>query len=94
MGGWFDRIRLGRFSREGQRVTITIDVEKEERSLGELVEQTLEGAEIVLTKGDRPVARLVRIQGKPHRRFGSAKGLITLGEDFDEPLEDFQELTS
>lgn len=76
-------------------MTITIDVDKEKRPLGELVEQTLEGAEIVLKKGDRLVAKLVPIQEeKPHRRFGSAKGLITIGEDFDAPLEDFQELTS
>ena len=26
-----------------------------------------------------------------HRRFGCAKGLITLSPDFDEPLEDFKE---
>jgi len=25
------------------------------------------------------------------RRFGSAKGIIVIGEDFDEPLEDFEE---
>jgi antitoxin (DNA-binding transcriptional repressor) of toxin-antitoxin stability system len=73
-------------------MTITIDVENETRPLGELVERMLEGAELVLTKGDRPVARLVPIQ--PHRRFGSAKGLITIAADFDAPLEDFQELTS
>jgi len=75
-------------------MTITIDVENEKRPLGELVERMLEGAEFILTKGDRPVARLVPIQDKPHRRFGSAKGLITIAEDFDAPLEDFQELTS
>jgi len=71
-------------------MTITIDVENEKRPLGELVERMLEGAELILTKGDRPVARLVPIQ--PNRRFGSAKGLITIAEDFDAPLEDFQEL--
>jgi antitoxin (DNA-binding transcriptional repressor) of toxin-antitoxin stability system len=75
-------------------VTITIDVENEKRPLDELVERTLEGVEIVLTKGNRPVARLVPIQTKPHRLFGSAKGLITIAKDFDAPLEDFQELTS
>jgi antitoxin (DNA-binding transcriptional repressor) of toxin-antitoxin stability system len=40
------------------------------------------------------VARLVPIQDKPHRQFGSAKGLITIAEDFDAPLEGFKELTS
>jgi uncharacterized protein DUF2281 len=27
----------------------------------------------------------------PRPRFGSAKGLITMSDDFDEPLEDFKE---
>ena len=27
---------------------------------------------------------------KPTPQFGSAKGLITIGPDFDEPLEDFK----
>ena len=27
---------------------------------------------------------------KPKPQFGSAKGLITIGPDFDEPLEDFK----
>lgn len=28
---------------------------------------------------------------KPRRKAGSAKGLITIAEDFDEPLADFEE---
>ena len=75
-------------------MTITIDLEKNKRPVGELVEQTLEGAEVVFTKGDRPVAKLVRIQTGPRRQFGSAKGLIEMTEDFDEPLDDFRELIS
>jgi hypothetical protein len=27
----------------------------------------------------------------PQPQFGSAKGLITMSDDFDEPLEDFEE---
>ena len=75
-------------------MTITIDLEHEERPLGELVEQTLGGTEIVITKGDRPVARLVAIPARTPRQFGSARGLIEIADDFDEPLQDFQELTS
>jgi antitoxin (DNA-binding transcriptional repressor) of toxin-antitoxin stability system len=75
-------------------VTITIDLEKEERPLAELIERTLEGVEIVFAMGDRPVAKLVPVQGHPQRQFGSAKGLFTMAEDFDAPLEDFRELTA
>lgn len=30
------------------------------------------------------------IPSKPKPQFGSAKGLITIGPEFDEPLEDFK----
>lgn len=75
-------------------MTITINLETEERPLGELVEQTLGGTEIVFTRNDRPVAKLVAIPSRTARHFGSARGLIEIGEDFDEPLEDFRDLTS
>lgn len=75
-------------------MTITINLENEERPLGELVEQTLGGTEIVITKNDRPVARLIAIPPRMPRRFGSARGLIEIGSDFDEPLQDFRDLTS
>ena len=32
-----------------------------------------------------------KIRGKRHRQSGSAKGLVTISDDFDEPLEDFKE---
>lgn len=75
-------------------MTITIHLENEERPLGELVEQTLGGAEIVITKNDQPVAKLVAIPPRAPRRFGSARGLIEIGDDFDEPLQDFRDLIS
>jgi antitoxin (DNA-binding transcriptional repressor) of toxin-antitoxin stability system len=76
--------------------TYTVDLDnldKEEAPLGELVERTLDGAEVVITRGDRPVAKLVRISPSA-RRFGSAKGLIHIADDFDEPLEDFRDYMS
>jgi mRNA-degrading endonuclease RelE of RelBE toxin-antitoxin system len=32
-----------------------------------------------------------KIRGKRRRQAGSAKGLVTISDDFDEPLEDFKE---
>lgn len=75
-------------------MTLTIDLEKDKPPLGDLVEKILSGTEVVITRGDRPVAKLVAIAEKPTRQFGSAKGLIHMAEDFDEPLEDFRELMS
>ena len=52
--------------------------------LPDLIESVVSGEEIVFTKNDQPVA-------KPRPQFGSAKGLFEMAEDFNEPLEDFDE---
>ncbi|MCY7347144.1 MAG: DUF2281 domain-containing protein [Pyrinomonadaceae bacterium] len=60
--------------------------------LPDLIESVIKGEEVVFTQNDLPVAKLVAVkQEKPRPQFGSAKGLFTLAEDFDAPLEDFDE---
>jgi antitoxin (DNA-binding transcriptional repressor) of toxin-antitoxin stability system len=60
--------------------------------LPDLIESVIKGEEIVFTQNDLPVARLVAVrQEKPRPQFGSAKGLFTMTEDFEQPLEDFDE---
>lgn len=57
-----------------------------------LIEAALQGEEIIITQGGQPILKFVMIdQPKPPRQRGSAKGLITIADDFDEPLEDFAE---
>ncbi len=73
-------------------MTITINLDTEERPVGDLVEQTRSGTEILFIRNNRPVAKLVAIPERTARRFGSAQGLIEIGEDFDERLKDFQDL--
>lgn len=63
-------------------------------SLNDLVEAAINGEEVILLNGDRPVIRLMPIESvKPNRQPGSAKGLIWVSDDFDEPLEEFKEYT-
>ena len=69
---------------------VTLDDAK--RKLGDLIDAAVKGDEVVITREDRPVVKLVPIAGiKAQPRFGSAKGLIAMSDDFDEPLEDFSE---
>lgn len=68
--------------------TVTLDEAKER--LADLVEDASRGDEVVIMSHDRPVAKLVPVVGADARpRFGSAKGLITMADDFDAPLGDF-----
>ena len=55
----------------------------------------LKGEEVVITREERPVAKIVGLpDDSGDLKLGSAKGLITFSEDFDEPLEDFEEYKS
>lgn len=69
-----------------------IDVSQAQARLAELVQEAARGEEVILTEGGEPVARIVPIApAQGPREFGSARGLIHMAEDFDAPLQDFQE---
>ncbi len=69
-----------------------VDLKKAKAEANRLIETALEGQEVVITKDDKPVLRLVPVNGV-RRHGGSAKGQISISEDFDKPLEDFAEYT-
>ncbi|MCL0069522.1 type II toxin-antitoxin system Phd/YefM family antitoxin [Dehalococcoidia bacterium] len=60
--------------------------------LAELIDEAAYGEEVVITKSDGTAYKIVPIkQSRPYPKFGSAKGLIEISDDFDEPLEDFKD---
>jgi len=68
-----------------------IDVNQAKQRLPELINNAVGGDEVVITKDGEPIVKLIAItERKQHRRFGSAKGLIKMSNDFDEPLKDFR----
>ncbi|MEW6348119.1 MAG: DUF2281 domain-containing protein [Thermodesulfobacteriota bacterium] len=69
-----------------------VDIEQAGNRFLELIELALSGEEVIISRDRRPLVKLapIRAQRQP-RRFGSARGLITMTEDFDKPLEDFRE---
>jgi len=71
----------------------TVTIEEAQAKLRELIDGLAPGEEVIITRNQQPVAKLVgqqRPMRKP-RRPGSAKGkLVILGED-DTHLEDFKE---
>jgi len=60
-------------------------------SLSELAKQAARGEEVVLVVEGEPIARIVPIERRKRREFGSGAGMITISADFDEPLEDFRD---
>ena len=66
----------------------TIEIGEAQARLPELIEQAAGGEEVVI-RGDGNAVLLVPIEAHGRPRFGSARGMFTLRDDFDAPLEDF-----
>ena len=65
--------------------TITIEVQKTDQKLKELLSQVAAGKEVIFKQGGQLVARLVPA-GK--RIAGLHAGMVDISPDFDEPLPD------
>jgi prevent-host-death family protein len=69
-----------------------VTIHEAKTHLSRLIRKVINGEEIIIAKGSKPLVKLVPIEkNKPVRKIGSAKGLIIILKDFDKPLEDFQE---
>jgi antitoxin (DNA-binding transcriptional repressor) of toxin-antitoxin stability system len=69
-----------------------VSVTEAAAKLNELMEAAINGEEVILLNGDRPAIKLTPIgMVRPDRKPGSAKGLIWVSDDFEEPLAEFKE---
>jgi len=64
-----------------------------QNKLPELVKAAVQGDEVIILLNDKKQAiQLIPVsRSKRKAKFGSAKGLIHIADDFDAPLEDFRE---
>ena len=59
--------------------------------LPELIEEVAGGADVVISRGDGASFRLVPIAPVEQTpRFGSARGLVEVADDFDDPIPGFE----
>ena len=64
-----------------------IDAHQAKAIFSKLLERVGQGEEIVIAKAGKPVARMMPMTGHAVQRTpGSARGKITVGDDFDVPL--------
>jgi prevent-host-death family protein len=67
-----------------------VNVEEAVTQLPALIHAAVTGEEVVITENNQPVVRLVPLATeRPQPRFGSARGLIEMSDDFDAPLDEF-----
>jgi prevent-host-death family protein len=69
----------------------TVALKEAEGRLAALLDEVAKGQEVVITREDGATFKIIPAAPlAPYPKFGSAKGLVHIAEDFDEPLEDFQ----
>ncbi len=69
--------------------TQTINLDKVEKQLAELLAIVEDKGEIVIAQNGKPLARLEPVTPKKKKRIaGLNRGMIWTSEDFDEPLPD------
>lgn len=67
----------------------TINLHAAKTHLSRLVDSAVAGEEIVIAKAGKPMVRLVPVAAKSRRTgFGTLKGKIRAGDDFDHSLPD------
>jgi antitoxin (DNA-binding transcriptional repressor) of toxin-antitoxin stability system len=77
----------------GENMSV-VTIEEAQVRLADLINQLGPGDEVVITRDEKPIARLTT-PAKPNpgaRRLGTMKGTVLhVAPDFDEPLDDFRE---
>jgi prevent-host-death family protein len=67
----------------------TVNIHAAKTQLSRLIDQAVNGEEIVIAKAGRPMVRLVAVDAERRRRsFGSLKGKIWMSDDFNELPDD------
>ncbi len=71
-----------------------VNIHEAKTHLSRLIKKVINGEEVIIAKGNKPLVKLILIDSKKStRKIGSAKGMIKISKDFDESLDDFQEYT-
>ncbi len=68
----------------------TITLEEAQSHLAEIIDKLTPGGEVVILRGNKPVARLSGTpQGEPRPIPGRGRGMLTILSEDDEHLKDF-----
>lgn len=71
-----------------------VNLKEAATQLAELIEEAAGGEEVIIIRSDGTSFKIVPIGAVGVTpKFGSAKGLVRMSDDFDEPLEGFEEYT-
>jgi prevent-host-death family protein len=74
----------------------TVNIHEAKTHLSRLVRQVQAGEEVLIARGGKPIVRLVAVESATTRNLGRDRGLFTVPDGFNEPLDprtlaDFEE---
>ena len=70
-----------------------VNLHRAKTHLSRLVDEAMAGEEIVISKAGTPLVRLVPLEApREERVLGMDEGRISMGDDFDEPMPELEEL--
>jgi prevent-host-death family protein len=68
----------------------TVNIHEAKTHLSKLLRRVMNGEQIIIAKGGKPIAVLSPIEAMPARRVpGNDAGKVVIKADFDEPLPEF-----
>jgi antitoxin (DNA-binding transcriptional repressor) of toxin-antitoxin stability system len=73
------------------RIMYHVTLDEATTRLPDLLAAAVQGEEVLISDEHHTVHLVLIPHTKKRRQFGSAKGLITMADDFDAPLDDFCE---
>ena len=65
---------------------VKVNVHEAKTNLSRLLAQVESGEDVIIARSGTPVARLVRVQKRGKRQFGSMKDRIKIDDSFFDPL--------
>lgn len=70
----------------------SVNLQEAKQQLAKLIEEAARGEDVIITIGNGATFRIVPVElDTAVPKFGSARGLIKISDDFDEPVEGFEE---
>jgi antitoxin (DNA-binding transcriptional repressor) of toxin-antitoxin stability system len=69
---------------------IQIPVKQASNELDQILDKVAHGQELVIIGSDGSAFKLLALPRIPKPIFGSAKGLVNISSDFDDPIEGFE----
>jgi len=66
----------------------TVNIHEAKTTLSKLIDEALQGEEVIIARAGTPVIKLVPVEKKSKPIPGLLKGEIWIADDFDAPLPD------